>query len=69
MYIDIFLIIYEFSYKNFFIYYQAHANEKLKLETRFDEKFLQIKSVIQEVKSNCRLDSWEIDYVVFLHRF
>lgn len=37
------------------------------MKIRRDEKFLQIKLVIQEVKSNCqhnRLDSWEIDYVV-----
>lgn len=39
---------------------------------RREEKFIQIKSVIQEVKSNCRhgrLDSWEIDYVARKHTF
>lgn len=52
--------MYEFFYETF-SYILVHENGK----NRREEKFIQIKSIIQEVKSNCRhgrLDSWEIDY-------
>lgn len=59
--------MYEFFYETFSSYILVHE-----MGIRREEKFIQIKSVIQEVKSNCRhgrLDSWEIDYVARKHTF